>query len=49
MWVISRGCAEMLIRPVKAGYSIIFLATLGQGHEMSRNPPAVKEPHLQTG
>ena len=48
MWAIARGCTEMLIGPVKASYSII-LATLDQGHEMSRNPSPLKEPHLQAG
>lgn len=49
MWVIARGCTEMLIGSVKAGCSIIFLATLGQGREMSCNPSPPKEPHLQVG
>lgn len=30
MWVIARGCTEMLIGSVKAGCSIIFLATLAR-------------------
>lgn len=49
VWVITRGCAEMLIGPVKAGYSIILLATPGQEHEMSRNPSPLEAPHLQVG
>lgn len=45
MWVTTRACAEVL----KAGYSIIFPATLGQGREMSHNLSPLKEPHLLVG